>query len=121
MCLFEVHFRGNERILFDYKLSQMFLGDMCKLKILRQGEVMTVEVKLDLVTSLVPTQLYDKRPRYVLTDCNTRHTQVSAWPSVVQTFTIQITFQRKIIRNPYCSMVYGQVALKSSRPRSYVA
>ena len=50
----------------------MFLGDMCKLKILRQGEVMTVEVKLDLVTSLVPTQLYDKRPRYVLTDCNTR-------------------------------------------------
>ena len=60
----------------------MFLGDMCKLKILRQGEVMTVEVKLDLVTSLVPTQLYDKRPRYVLTDCNTRHTQVSAWPSV---------------------------------------
>ena len=45
----------------------MFLGDMCKLKILRQGEVMTVEVKLDLVTSLVPTQLYDKRPRYVLT------------------------------------------------------
>ena len=56
----------------------MFLGDMCKLKVLKQGEVMTVEVKLDLVTSLVPTQLYDKRPRYVLTDCNTRHTQVSA-------------------------------------------
>ena len=63
VVFFQVHFRGNERILFDYKLSQMFLGDMCKLKILRQGEVMTVEVKLDLVTSLVPTQLYDKRPR----------------------------------------------------------
>jgi len=61
-----VHFRGNERILFDYKLSQMFLGDICKLKILRQGEVMAVEVKLDLVTSLVPTQLYDKRPRLVI-------------------------------------------------------
>ena len=26
---------------------------------------MAVEVKLDLVTSLVPTQLYDKRPRLV--------------------------------------------------------
>lgn len=61
-----VHFRGNERILFDYKLSQMFLGDICKLKILRQGHVMTVEVKLDLVTSLVPTQLYDKRPSYLV-------------------------------------------------------
>lgn len=61
-----VHFRGNERILFDYKLSQMFLGDICTLKILRQGEVMTVEVKLDLVTSLVPTQLYDKRPSYLV-------------------------------------------------------
>ena len=51
--------------MFDYKLSQMFLGDICTLKILRQGEVMNVEVKLDLVTSLVPTQLYDKRPRYL--------------------------------------------------------
>jgi len=61
-----VHFRGNERILFDYKLSQMFIGDICKLKILRQGHVMEVEVKLDLITSLVPTQLYDKRPSYLV-------------------------------------------------------
>lgn len=63
ICFVKVHFRGNERILFDYKLSQMFIGDICKLKILRQGHVMEVEVKLDLITSLVPTQLYDKRPR----------------------------------------------------------
>ena len=41
----------------------MFIGDICKLKILRQGQIMEVEVKLDLITSLVPTQLYDKRPR----------------------------------------------------------
>ena len=61
-----MHFRGNERILFDYKLSQMFIGDICKLKILRQGHVMEVEVRLDLITSLVPTQLYDKRPRYYI-------------------------------------------------------
>ncbi|RMX55639.1 hypothetical protein pdam_00001648 [Pocillopora damicornis] len=61
-----VHFRGNERILFDYKLSQMFIGDICKLKILRQGQVLKVEVTLDLITSLVPTQLYDKRPSYLV-------------------------------------------------------
>ena len=78
----------------------MFLGDMCKLKILRQGEVMTVEVKLDLVTSLVPTQLYDKRPRYVLTDCNTRHTQVSTWPSVVQTFISKSLSSGKLLGTP---------------------
>ncbi|PFX23537.1 protease Do-like 10, mitochondrial [Stylophora pistillata] len=61
-----VHFRGNERILFDYKLSQMFIGEICKLKILRQGHVIQVEVTLDLITSLVPTQLYDKRPSYLV-------------------------------------------------------
>ena len=63
MFLHKVHFRGNERILFDYALSHKYVGDTCKVQILRQGEVMQVEVKMSLVTSLVPTQLYDKRPR----------------------------------------------------------
>jgi len=60
---FQVHFRGNERILFDYILSKKFVRDDCKLTIMRQGKVMDVTVKLDKVTNLVPTQLYDKRPR----------------------------------------------------------
>ena len=62
-CYLQVHFRGNERISFDYTLSKKYVGDVCRLTILRQGKVMDVEVNLDLITTLVPTQMYDKRPR----------------------------------------------------------
>ncbi|EDO41765.1 predicted protein [Nematostella vectensis] len=61
-----VHFRGNERILFDYALSHKYVNDVCKLRIMRQGLEMEVDVCLDKVKHLVPTQLYDKRPSYLV-------------------------------------------------------
>jgi len=56
--------RRGERISFDYILLSKFLGQQCKVHILRDGKEMVVNVRLSPRRSLVPVHSYDSRPSY---------------------------------------------------------
>lgn len=60
-----IRFRHRgERITFEYHLMSKFIGDKCKLEILRDGKVSTVEAEVMERKHLVPVQTYDVRPSY---------------------------------------------------------
>lgn len=57
-------FRNRERILFNYLLSQKFVGDTVKVTILRDSKVMDVEVPISINKLLVPVHQFEKFPSY---------------------------------------------------------
>ncbi len=64
-----VEFRDGERTLFEYPAQSRQIGDSTTLTILREGEVSDVRVELDVGSTewkLVPRQLYDTPPRYLI-------------------------------------------------------
>lgn len=61
-----VPFRGNERISWTYLLHSKFPDDDVIATVYRAGKKLDVVVKLSVQSTLVPTQLYDRRPSYVV-------------------------------------------------------
>ncbi|XP_065829217.1 uncharacterized protein [Oscarella lobularis] len=61
-----VHFRGNERITFHYSLSQKYVHDECRMRVLRSREVQDICVTLGTMLDLVPRLLNGKRPSYLV-------------------------------------------------------
>jgi hypothetical protein len=58
-----VEFRNEERISFRYLFMNKFVGESCKLSVLRDSKVIGVDVELTPSNFLVPVNLYDKLPR----------------------------------------------------------
>lgn len=71
-----VPFRTGERIAFSYLISNKYVGDTASIQILRDGEILDVEVTLTRPTQLVPPHLGNQDPSYfvvaglVFTICN---------------------------------------------------
>lgn len=65
-CYCKVPFRGNERISWTYLLHSKFPNDDVIATVYRAGKKLDVVVKLSVQSTLVPTQLYDRRPSYVV-------------------------------------------------------
>ena len=61
-----IFFRAGERISARYLPSSKFVGDRIGLRIRRQGKAMDVSFELRAKRSLVPTNLYDRQPSYLL-------------------------------------------------------
>lgn len=61
-----VPFRAKERILWNYLVHMKFPGETMAATVYRAGKKISVEIKLDVISVLVPPQLYDKRPSYVV-------------------------------------------------------
>eukprot|EP00939_MAST-03C_sp_MAST-3C-sp1_P005530 g5530.t1 len=61
-----VAFRGHERLAFKYHVTSKFVGDYTTLKVVRNGRKKTVKVKVTRVDHLVPSNLYDKLPEYLV-------------------------------------------------------
>eukprot|EP00742_Colponemidia_sp_Colp-10_P011005 GILJ01012166.1.p1 GENE.GILJ01012166.1~~GILJ01012166.1.p1 ORF type:complete len:580 (-),score=90.18 GILJ01012166.1:114-1853(-) len=61
-----VEFRRGERVSFIHTISSKFVGDSCSLKILRNGEMKTFDVKLVNPTNLVPVHCSGKTPAYLI-------------------------------------------------------
>ncbi|XP_062513956.1 uncharacterized protein LOC134189634 isoform X2 [Corticium candelabrum] len=61
-----VYFRGSERIVFQFALMQKYVSDSCSMKIMRNKEVLDIEVKLRTMPLLVPRLLKGKRPSYLV-------------------------------------------------------
>jgi len=61
-----VPFRGHERILWNYIIHSKFSSDKVKVKVSRAGSKLEIELDLTVATFLVPPQLYDRRPSYVV-------------------------------------------------------
>lgn len=60
-----VAFRNRgERISLDYVLTKKYVGDTCRLKILRKGKELEMDVSTVPRDLLVPVQAYDSRPSY---------------------------------------------------------
>ncbi len=65
-----VEFRPGERTSLNYLVQRKYLNDTISVKILRNGEVKTVNVKLNVPmnsTRLVPFEQYDTAPTYYIT------------------------------------------------------
>eukprot|EP00026_Physarum_polycephalum_P013236 Phypoly_transcript_13616.p2 GENE.Phypoly_transcript_13616~~Phypoly_transcript_13616.p2 ORF type:complete len:119 (+),score=22.79 Phypoly_transcript_13616:258-614(+) len=50
--------------MFNYLLSQKFVGDMVKVTILRDGKVMDMQVPISVNKLLVPVHQFEKFPSY---------------------------------------------------------
>jgi S1-C subfamily serine protease len=61
-----IPFRDGERISVGYALLKKFVGDKCKLKLLRQKQVLEMEIAVGEVQYLVPVQQYDILPSYYI-------------------------------------------------------
>eukprot|EP01083_Nonionella_stella_P024400 67376_1 len=57
---------GVSRINYTYITSNKFCGDVVELKILREGNVMMIELKVDIIDYLVPIVLYDRPVTYYI-------------------------------------------------------
>lgn len=65
-----VEFRPGERTSLNYLVQRKYLNDTISVKILRNGEVKTANVKLNVPmnsTRLVPFEQYDTAPTYYIT------------------------------------------------------
>ena len=65
-ALLQVPFRGSERISWVYLLHSRFPKDDVVATVYRAGEKIDITIKLAVQAKLVPTQLYDRRPRLIL-------------------------------------------------------
>jgi len=61
-----VPFRTGERIAFSYLISTKYVGDVCKLKVLREGKELELETRLSKPHSLVPPHINNKDPGYFI-------------------------------------------------------
>ena len=64
-ALFQVPFRGSERISWVYLLHSRFPKDDVVATVYRAGEKINITIRLAVQAKLVPTQLYDRRPRLI--------------------------------------------------------
>ena len=61
-----VPFRAGERIAFGHLVSQCFVGDKARLKLLRDGEALEVSVELGSPTVLIPPFFTGTKPPYLI-------------------------------------------------------
>lgn len=61
-----IAFRDRERIFFNYLWTKRFMGDVCSVTILRDGQEMDLEVEIGPAEQLVPAHSYDKVPSYCI-------------------------------------------------------
>ncbi|PFH31381.1 trypsin domain-containing protein [Besnoitia besnoiti] len=61
-----VPFRNGERILFSWILSQMFVGDLCRVKLLRDHKEKQVAFPVGKLNLLVPANSDLRRPQYLI-------------------------------------------------------
>ncbi len=61
-----IFFRRGERLSYIHLIARKSIRDRVKFEIIRQGETLTVDVELthSRYLSLVPEELYDKKPSY---------------------------------------------------------
>ncbi|CAF1036970.1 unnamed protein product [Didymodactylos carnosus] len=61
-----IYFRRGERISFRFLEKSKFIGNELSLSIIRNGQEMIVKTILDYHSDLVPYQLYDSLPQYLI-------------------------------------------------------
>eukprot|EP00878_Enallax_costatus_P022522 GHUV01023896.1.p1 GENE.GHUV01023896.1~~GHUV01023896.1.p1 ORF type:complete len:352 (+),score=75.57 GHUV01023896.1:1558-2613(+) len=61
-----VPFRTGERIAFSHLISNKFVGETARLKVLRNGEEMMLDVELSRPGTLIPPHLSNRDPSYFL-------------------------------------------------------
>ncbi|CAF1018098.1 unnamed protein product [Didymodactylos carnosus] len=61
-----VYFRRGERLNFKYIEKSKFVGDTITFTIIRDGNELTVSSPLDYNQPIVPLQLHDKHPEYLI-------------------------------------------------------
>jgi S1-C subfamily serine protease len=61
-----VPFVGDQRIAFSHIVARFFAGDMCTLRIVRDGREVDVSTRMENAPYLVPVHLYDKDPSYFI-------------------------------------------------------
>jgi len=61
-----IPFRRDEVIQFETMLWNKSVGDKCRFKILRKGQVMEIDYPLTGVERLVPMRMFDRLPDYYL-------------------------------------------------------
>jgi S1-C subfamily serine protease len=59
-----VKFRSDEVIFFGYLVWRKYIGDICKLTVLRDGKELEIEYKLRRYKRLVPNRDFDELPTY---------------------------------------------------------
>ena len=64
-ALFQVPFRGSERISWVYLLHSRFPKEDVVATVYRAGGKIDITIRLAVQAKLVPTQLYDRRPRLI--------------------------------------------------------
>ena len=63
-----IAFRNGERLGFQYPLCTHSVGDLLRLKVLREGKTLTLKVPLKKECRLVPYVRYDESPSYFIFD-----------------------------------------------------
>ena len=58
--------RTGERIAFSYLISNKYIGDECAVDILRDGQPVSLTVKLTKPEQLVPPHISNKDPSYFM-------------------------------------------------------
>eukprot|EP00898_Chlorokybus_atmophyticus_P008573 jgi/Chlat1/8717/Chrsp9S08549 len=61
-----VAFRSGERISFGYLVSQKYADESARLGILREGKELQVEVRLSVLSPLVPVHIHGALPSYLI-------------------------------------------------------
>jgi hypothetical protein len=61
-----VPFRSGERISFTYLISQKYTGDEARLRILHEGAVKEVSVRLRSPRRLIPVHINNAPPSYYI-------------------------------------------------------
>ncbi|UJR19297.1 hypothetical protein I4U23_022426 [Adineta vaga] len=61
-----IYFRRGERLNFIHSIKSKFVGDTVTLRIIRQGEEITLTSSLCNIPALVPYHSHDKRPEYLI-------------------------------------------------------
>ncbi|CAF1539638.1 unnamed protein product [Adineta ricciae] len=61
-----IYFRRGERLSFIHLIKSKFVGDTVTLRIVRQGEEITLTSSLCYIPALVPYHSHDKRPEYLI-------------------------------------------------------
>ena len=63
---FAVPFRHGERIGFSYLISQKYTGDNSKVKVLRNSEILSFDIKLASHKRLIPSHIKGRPPSYYI-------------------------------------------------------
>ena len=61
-----VAFRAGERVSFGHIIASKFVGDRCALVFVRDGELRTTSVSVELPKKLVEFHMYDVMPSYCI-------------------------------------------------------